>query len=188
MMQFDYLHESQPEHIERLRTWKAPVELHAPLCALLTIVFVIVCAGGIETLRLRAAHEAEAHALLRAQTARSQLAAANLLRVRVDAMLQLDRRLREIRLSGADASRQLADIADHVPPHAWLTSLSQQKGIVDLNGKVANFTTLSQALADLMKSGEVHAPTLVRAATDDRAPDRSALSFEVRAQDADETR
>lgn len=187
-MQFDYLRESMPESLDRIRMWRAPAHLHAPLRALVTVAIVIAGAAGIEAGRASSAHAAETNALLRAQAARTQLAAANLLRVRVDAMLQLDGRLRGIRLSGARASQRLADIADHVPQHAWLTSLSAQKGTVDLNGKVANFTTLSQALADLMNSGEVQAPTLIRAAADDRMPGQSALSFEVRAQDGDENR
>lgn len=181
-MRFDYLHDSVPDTVDKLRSLRLRKELHAPAGALVAAFLVLLGGWGIETHRLADARYGVLAATKRDDESREKLAKTKLVRVQIDHMLAVDRRLREIHLSGATLSERLADIANRVPQRAWLTSISRSQGEIQIDGRADGFTVLSEAIARLMSSKTVESPTLVRAGRDDRLRG-SVLSFEMRVED-----
>ena len=181
-MRFDYLNDSVPESLGRIRSLKAQKETHAPLTAIVTAILAIFAAWGIENYRLADARAAVASAEVRARDSRQELAKTKLVRVEVDRMLTLDRRLREVRSSGVTWSQRLTDIANHVPREAWFTSFTSEQGKIDINGHAHGLVVLSDTIAGLMSSKTLRSASLVRAGKDD-GTNGTILSFEMRAQD-----
>jgi Tfp pilus assembly protein PilN len=183
-MRFDYAHDAVPEAIERLRPSRVPRELQTPLAALLTVTFVVLAAWPIEFVHVRSTetevHSAEEHV----RRTRAELARYKLARVRVEALFGLDAQLRSIRTSGATISVHLADIANHVPPKAWLTSVSHTRTGTSVAGNAEDLSALSETVADLMSSATMPAPALVRAGKTNGAFSKATLSFEMRSQEA----
>jgi hypothetical protein len=182
-MRFDYLHDAPPDFVDRLRSFRFPPALRWPLAVLSTIVFTSLGAYGIFSLAIASARATEAQALARYESSKAAVARARLERAHIAELLVLDARLREIRDSGSTVSTRLADIANHVPPHAWLTSLSRTASGISLSGKSTGLPALSATIASLLTSKTVTAPTLVRAGKDERDHSNGVLSFEVQVND-----
>ncbi|MBV8639368.1 MAG: PilN domain-containing protein [Candidatus Eremiobacteraeota bacterium] len=99
----------------------------------------------------------------------------------VDVLLALDAKLRRIRLSGSMLSHRLADIGNHVPSEAWLTSIVRTDDGLELRGRAQGLHVLSETVADLMSSSAASSPTLVRAVREEHgAP---LISFTIRAEE-----
>jgi Tfp pilus assembly protein PilN len=182
LMRFDYAHESIPDVLDRLRATRLPEECRTPAWALVTALLVVLAALPLEHYRVASAQHDAAQARMRLDRARERLARLKLARVRVDEMLALDQRIRTIRLSGSVLCLRLADVANHVPSKAWLTSLTQATDGTSIAGRAEGLDVLSETLADLMSSTTAAAPSLVRAGRDANIPGvASLLSFELHA-------
>lgn len=179
MMRFNFLNDAPPEFVERARNIRIAAELRTPLSALLTAVLVVLTWWGLENYWLSSAQREEALAEVRLTESQADLAATKLVRTNVDDMLALDRRLRDIRLSGSILASRLSDIGNHVPEHAWLTSISNLPDGLEIAGKADGLAALSQTVTDLMSSKTAASPTLVRAAKDDRGKNLIAFTVQV---------
>lgn len=179
MKRFNFLVDAPPEFIDRARSIRVPSELRTPLSALLTAVFVVAAWWGLENYWLRNAKHEETLAEVRLTESQADLAATKLVRTNVEEMLALDRRLRDIRLSGSNLASRLSDIGNHVPEHAWLTSISNLPNGLEIAGKADGLSALSVTVTDLMASRTAGAPTLVRAAKDDRGKNLIAFTVQV---------
>lgn len=102
----------------------------------------------------------------------------------MERMLQLDNRLRDIRLSGAFVAQRLAGIGRHMPERAWLTSITRQQGTVDINGRAEGLDVVSEAISDLMSGKGVKAATLMHAGEDERSSRSRILTFEMSLRDS----
>jgi Tfp pilus assembly protein PilN len=181
-MRFDYAHESMPDALDRLRAMRTPPESRTPAWAVLTALTVVLAAIPLERDRVAKAQSGVIAAQQRLSRARTELARLKLARARVDEMLALDGRIRRIRLSGSALCARLADVANHVPPKAWLTSLTQAVDGTSIAGRAEGLDVLSETLADLMSSATAAEPSLVHAGTDETIPAvRSLLSFDLHA-------
>lgn len=178
MTRFDYLRDAPPESIERVRAIRISASLRWPLAVLTAVVVTHACASGIFTLALSEARSTERAAAVRLEASTVALARVRLTKVRVDDLIALDRRLREIRSSGSRVSARLADIANHVPAHAWLTTLARTPNGFEMVGKSSGLPALGATMSSLMTSSAIVSPTLIRASGDER---RGALSFAIRA-------
>ncbi len=179
-MNFDYLHESVPEPLDRLRHVKIAAELQTPVRVFIAALVFVVFAGGIERYRLTDARSVETQAASRAEASRAALAQTNLARVKVDRLLALDRRLRGVRISGSIVAEHFIDVADHLPRGVWLTSLARREKSVEIVGKAEGVNAIAGVVAGLMAGRTVHAPALISAGRDDRS---QVMSFEMRAED-----
>lgn len=179
-MRFNYLRNSAPEPFEYLRPSRVPEPLRTPLAALVTVTLVVAVWWVIEQLLL-----AQARAELHAQTFRlaasqAALAELELHKTHVEDLLAVDTRLRGIRRSGAALSSILADIANHVPARAWLTSIARLDDGIEIDGRADGLEGLSDTVADLMSSSAAASPDLIRATKDDRVHLADIIAFAMR--------
>lgn len=179
-MRFDYLHDAPPEALERLRALRIARSVRWPLAVLTAIVVTQAAASAIFTLAIGEARATEREAAVRLEASTAALARVRLAKVRVDDLVALDRQIREIRGSGSRVSARLADIANHVPAHAWLTTLARTPNGFEIIGKSSGLPALGATISSLMTSPAIVAPTLVRAGGEER---RGALSFDIHAVD-----
>lgn len=180
MTRFNYLRDSAPQAFEYLRPSRIPEPLRTPLAALLTVTLVVAVWWAIEQVLL-----SQARAELQAQTFRLAASKAALIelklrKTRVEELLAVDARLREIRTSGATLSRGLADIANHVPARAWLTNIARVSDGLEIDGQADGLDGLSETIADLMSSSTANSPSLVRASKDERYPVGGLIAFVMR--------
>lgn len=180
-MRFNYLRDTSPELVEQVRALRVPAALQVPLSALFTAVVVVTAWWFLEGHWISEAAREEAIASIRLEQSRQAFAATKLVRSDVDELLALDARLRRIRLSGSVLSYRLADIGNHVPHEAWLTSIARTGESLELRGRAKGLHVLSATVADLMSSNAASSPTLVRAAREERAA--SLIDFTIRAEE-----
>jgi Tfp pilus assembly protein PilN len=179
MMRFNYLRDGPPQAFEHLRPSRIPEPLRTPLAALLTVIVVVGAWWMIEQLLLSQARDELQAQTFRLAASRTALAEFKLHTTRVEALLAMDARLRAIRRSGATLSSGLADIANHVPARAWLTSISRVSDGLEIDGLVEGLDGLSETVADLMSSSTAASPDLIRASKTDRARSGAIIAFVV---------
>ncbi len=178
-MRFNYLRDAPPELIEQLRALRISPELRSPLSAVATAIVVVFAWWSLERHWMSEAMREEARAAIRLQQSRAAFAATKLVRADVDRLLSLDARLRAIRLSGSVLSHRLADVGNHVPTQAWLTSIVRTNDGLELHGRAEGLNVLSKTVAGLMSSKAAASPTLVRAVREDRSS--GVIDFTIRA-------
>lgn len=183
MTKFDFLHDAPPAFVERLRPSRISEHLRTPLAALATSIFVVAAWWLVQHLQLQQAAKELANERARAIASRADLALTRVRRAHVDDLAVLDNHIREIRRSGAVTSSMLADIANHVPQHAWLSAIAQSDGGFEIDGDALGLDELSRTLASLMSSRAASNPTLVRAARETRGQE-GIVSFHVHAGSA----
>jgi len=179
-MRFNYLRDSAPEALEYLRLGRIPEALRTPLAALITAVLVVGAWCAIEQMLLSQARNELRAQTFRLATSKVTLAEVRLRKTRVEELLAVDSRLRDIRRSGATLAHRLADIANHVPSRAWLTSITRVKEGLEIDGQADGLDGLGQTVVDLMSSSVAKSPDLVRAEMQDRGRSRNVISFVVR--------
>lgn len=180
-MRFNYLRDASPDLVEQMRALRVPADLHVPLSALVTAVMVVTAWWLLESHWVFEAAREEAIASARLAQSRQEFAATTLVRSDVDELLALDAQLRRIRLSGSILSGRLADIANHVPREAWLTSIARTDDGIELHGSANGLHVLSATVADLMSSSAASSPTLVRAVREERTT--PVISFTIRSEE-----
>jgi hypothetical protein len=183
MIRFNYLRDALPNPLERMRPSRIPEPLRTPLAALATAMIVVMIWWMIEGMLLDQARAEIKMEAFRLDASRAALAEAQIRRTHLETMFALDARLRVIRRSGAELSRRLADIANHVPAQAWLTSLTRVDGGTEIDGRVEGLDGLGEIVADLMSSVTASSPKLVRASREDRNRDDAIVAFDVRVGD-----
>ena len=181
MTRFNYLGQSLPGVVDRVRGTVIPEHLRTPLCALVTSILAVGVWCAIEGTLQRHADVEVRVAQQRLTTTRETLAKLRIEKKNVDTVLALDRQLRDIRLSGSILSSQLVDIANRMPAHAWLVSLDRGPKSLDIAGIAPDLQTLSGTVSGLNGSRAFPNPTLVRATKDERGNAPAFISFEVRA-------
>lgn len=179
MMRFDYAHDMAPEFVDRVRALHVRGEARGPLMALATVIFVGLCAFGIESWRVGDARTQERVQQVRFDESRARLEQMKIASREVSDLLLLDRRLRDVRLSGTALSVRLADIANHVPERAWLTSLGRTPSGVAINGRAETLDSLSATVASLMMSKTVASPNLIKAETERHTGGPPLVKFEI---------
>jgi Tfp pilus assembly protein PilN len=179
-VRFNYLRDSTPDAFEYLRPSRIPEPLRTPLAALGTIVFVVSLWWAIEQMLLGQARGELQLQSLRLSASKAELSELKLRKTRVEELLAIDARLREIRRSGAALSSGIADIANHVPARAWLTSIAHVDSGIQIDGRAEGLDGLSDTVADLMSSSSAASPDLIRANKEDRDRSGTIISFEVR--------
>jgi Tfp pilus assembly protein PilN len=177
---FNYLRDSAPEAFEFLRPSRIPEPLRTPLAALLTVTLVVAVWWAIEQVLLSQARTELQAQTFRLAASKAALAELKLRKTLVEELLAVDSRLREIRRSGATLSSGLADIANHVPASAWLTSIARVNDGIEIDGQADGLDGLSDTIADLMSSSTVKSPNLVRASKDDRYRVGGLIAFVMR--------
>ncbi len=183
MTRFNFLSDEPPAFLEVLRFKRIPDALRTALAATITIAVVVGVWWGVEVLQIRQAGEELRVEKTRALASRADLAQMRVRRSQIERLLALDRRIRQIQTSGATLSAQLADIANHVPSYAWLTSVQDGEEGLEIDGDVKGLDGLSETIADLTSSASAASVDLVRAGRDERDGGRDLLSFQMRSEE-----
>jgi Tfp pilus assembly protein PilN len=180
VMRFNYLRDSAPDAFEYLRPSRIPEPLRTPLAALLTATVVVALWWVIEQVLLSQARAELQTQTFRLAASKAALAELKLRKTHVEDLLAVDSRLREIRRSGAALSSGLADIANHVPMRAWLTSIARVNDGIEIDGQADGLDGLSDTVADLMSSSTAKSPNLIRASKDERYRVGGLIAFAMR--------
>jgi len=179
MMRFDYLHDGVPDAIDRLRNVRVSNEVKRALVACVVALLFASGTFGIERLRVAQAASIDAQAYARLTATRRELAATNLERIRIETLLDLDRRLRAIHRSGALLARRIVDIANHVPTHVWLTTIARTPSGITIDGRAEGLRAVSETIAAFTGGSTIASPSLVRANADAPSSSRALLAFEL---------
>lgn len=178
-MRFDYLHPARPLLMQRILEIRVPERFHSALLGLVGSVVVIAGAWGIDAFRLREAVRVEAvYQEQHDETARA-LKRTDVYYDRVKALVDLDQRVRKIAASGDADARTLAEIANRLPAHAWLTGISHDATGLALDGRAKDLGVLSQVMQGLMHAKHLRSPSLVSAVLDKEHGEDTAMKYEI---------
>lgn len=178
-MAFNYLHDASPDSIASIQNMRIPSQMHAPLLVLVSVVLALLVVAGILTYRLDSVRAMERMAQVRLAHSAAVVARERLERTRVDGLLALDSRLRGIHASGWHVAMRFAALANHLPNHAWVTSIVHASDGTGIVGEAQGVTTLARTMTDLTESKQLHSLKLVRASVQDVANSRKMLLFEL---------
>lgn len=159
-MRFDYLRSARPVIVQRVIEFRIPERFQTPMFALAAAVAVVGGAWGIEAYRLREALKVQSVYESHYDVAAARLKATKVYYARVQRMFDLDIRIRRIAASGDADARALAEIANQLPPHAWLTGISHDGTGLALEGKAKDLDVVSGVLRGLMHAKDLHNPEL----------------------------
>jgi Tfp pilus assembly protein PilN len=98
---------------------------------------------------------------------------------RVKALVDLDRRVHDIAASGDADARTLAEIANRLPQHAWLTGISHDAGGLALDGRAKDLGVVSGVMQGLMRAKHLHSPTLISATADKEHGHYAGMKYEI---------
>jgi hypothetical protein len=178
-VRFDYLHSARPVIIQRLLEIRVPERFHGALFAVGAAIAVIGGAWGIQAYRLREALKVQAAYQQRYDETLARLKQTNVYYDRVRAIVALDRQVRQIALSGDTDARTLAEIANRLPQHAWLTGISHDGSGIALQGHAKDLSVLSGVMRGLMRAKQLRNPTLVTASSEKEQGQDAGLKYEV---------
>jgi hypothetical protein len=186
IVRFDYLHSARPMLVTRMFELRVPARLHNAFYAVAGAVIVVAGAWGIEAYRLREALKVQTVYQQRSDEIREQLRATNLYYDRVRAVASLDRRVRRIAASGDEDARTLAEIANRLPAHAWLTSISRDESGLSLQGHAKNLEILGNVIRGLMQAQRLRHPRLMNALADKEQGREVGIKYEIHVDEAEQ--
>lgn len=178
-MRFDYLHSARPLFLQRILELRIPERFHTPLFALLGSVVIVAGAWGIESVRLREALKVQSVYELQYDGAQRRLKDSNLYYERVEKLVDLDRHVRRIAISGDTDARVLAEIANQLPQHAWLTGISHDTTGLALAGRAKDLQVLSAVMRGLMHAKDLRSPMLESAQFDKEPGSDGAMKYSI---------
>lgn len=178
-MRFDYLHSPRPLVLIRLFEIRIPERFQGALFALMGAAAVIAGSWCIEAYRLREALKIEAVYSERHVRAVRAVQGTRLYYDRVRAQVDLDRFVRRIAASGDADARTLAEVANKLPRHAWLTGISHDGTGLALEGRAENFAVLGGVLQGLMHARHLQSPTLVTAAAEEEQGQDAGVKYRI---------
>ena len=174
-MRFNYLNDAAPYPIEQFRDLKIHEGIVTPLWAASVTVAILTVGALSLSFQLSQARSLELVTHSRFLASRVALEDAKIQQKRVVAFVALDRELQRIRLSGSKISMRLADIANHVPAHTTLTSITHSSTGIAVEGRSSGLDGLSETIALLMRGRTVSSPILLHAEPVGGRPDDQAI-------------
>lgn len=178
-MRFDYLHSPRSLYVARVLEFRIPERLLGGFFALVGALAVLAGAWGIQAYRLREALQLESVYSERHMQAARELQRTSVYYDRVRALVDLDRSVRRIAASGDADARTLAQVANHMPRHSWLTGISHDGTGLALEGHAKNFDVLSGVLQGLMHVRDLNEPTLVTASAEREEDQAAGLKYRI---------
>jgi Tfp pilus assembly protein PilN len=164
MTSFDYARSAPPECVRRILEFRIPARFHGLLAAFCVAALLVAGAWLVEAHRLQAALDVESIYRRRFDASERALRKTDVYENRVKRLVALDERIRDIQTSGQKDARRLAEIANALPSHAWLTAIAYDGDAIRLEGRARDLRVLSDVVRSLMHAGDLHEPTLSTAA------------------------
>ena len=166
---FDFLHGDRTTALRRLRDFRLPPRLHSSVIALIVACLTALGAWGIESYRLRAALQLQSLYEMRFHESEQAVAQSRIRYQRLAQRAALDQRIRDVRGSGHLDAQRVAEIANRLPPHMWLTSITHDATGISLEGRVQNLVSLGTAIDSLSRSGRLRNAVLISANAEEEA-------------------
>lgn len=179
---FNYLRPSRPLLLARVAALRIPVQLHAASFALGAALLTVWIAGEIERFRLVQAQRIEAVYRRHLEIADGAVKRTHIYAERVAALVALDEHVHIIQASGEATARRLADIANQLPAHAWLTSMSQDGTAIDLEGVAQSMRVVGSVMSALAHTGSVRDPLLTSASAAAETPGGRRMKYALTAE------
>lgn len=163
MISFDFMHSARPDWLRGLIEIRVPHRLYNALSGVAAALAIVAGAWTIEHHRFSDARAMEAAYQRRFDSSERALQKTKIFYDQVQALTALDRHVRRIVASGDADARRLAEIANNLPEHAWLTSISRDQNGVALEGRAQNLGVISGVLHGLMRARTLRNPILTSA-------------------------
>lgn len=179
MTSFDFLHDSAPDVITRLRGWRLPRRFHGAALAASTLLVVAAAAAGLESSRIAQAGAQELAQSRRLAQSRARLEAAKLSWQSFQGLIATDRALRRIRSSGVSAAASLARLGNLVPRGVWLDAIEPSQGSVSIRGEAVDLDAARRMLANLVGSDDFSRAQLVEVSRRTQSVSSSTVAFEM---------
>lgn len=157
---FNFLRPPLPVWAQRLQQICMPAQSAQAFFVMGASLAIVAGVMLIEHERLERAQAAEAAYRLRFERSTVALKEARLCYDRVRSLMALQQKLTNVSESGDVQALRLARIANAVPAHAWLTSLTERDRSIAVEGGTASLETLADALRGLTMVQGVTASTL----------------------------
>ncbi len=179
MTAFDYLHAPQPAWVSRVGAIRVPSYLHSALAALFFAVFIVTATWAIESHRLHAALTVQQIYEVRLERSRTDMERTKVLYGRLERLAAIDRQVHEIERSGDLDAKRLAEIADRLPPHAWLTSIARDSDGIALEGRARDLAAVSRTVRALATARLVANPVLVNLTSESDFGGQSRIRYQL---------
>ncbi len=184
MISFDYLRSARPDLLVRIMEFRIPSRLQSGVAAVIVATAFVGGAWGIESCRLAAALNVEAEYRQNFERSRADVARADVYFDRVKNLVALDKRLRDVVLSGNVTARRLAQIGNALPSTVWLSSISHDGQGLSIEGTAPDMATVGRVLSDLNEIRGVRDPKLLDASAEADPKSAREVKFTVRAEGA----
>lgn len=159
MRAFDYLRTWRP-HIRRVREIELSADVRGAVLALMAIVIVTGTAFVAEQVRLAQQIAMQDRIAVQLALAERRLGEVHTTLSELRILSALARQAHNVRLSGADDARALADIGNGLPPDVWLLSIARRSDGFEIAGEADDYATLGHALEALSKMNRFSAIVL----------------------------
>lgn len=182
MISFDFMRSAPPEALRKVLEFRMPERYHAVLVTLGAIALTLAGGWSIESHRLRQTLALQEVYRQRYDASVRALRGAKVFEERVKRLVALDARLRSIRLSGFSDAARLAELANNLPEHAWLTSISNNGDAISLEGRAKDLRVLSEVVRGLTRTHNFRNPSLVSAIVATEPPDKGLVKYVLRVE------
>ena len=180
MMRFDFLHDPRPELVERAMSLRLPPEIYVQTLVAAGLCCAILASFVVEGVRVHTARSLESRARSRFEATRDALSAVRLQWQQLDALVDNDRQLRAIRLSGSDVAVRIARLGNAIPMRAWATSLTASPTGYTVKARGSDLPAASLAFENLLDDRVLSGDASFRMSRDS-IPALGAIAFEIRA-------
>jgi hypothetical protein len=182
MISFDFSRSAPPELLRRISELRIPERYHAALMTIAGVILAIAGGWAIESHRLHEIVALHAAYQQRYDESARALKRTNLYEDRVKRLIALAAKIRSVRASGYSDARRLAEIANSLPRHAWLTSIAYDGDAIALEGRTQDLHVLSKVIRALSHTGHLKNPTLSSAMVLAEPPQKKAIKYVLRVE------
>lgn len=184
LIRFDFLRDPTPSFVDSLRRVRLPRRLYPAALAGAAVIAALAAASGAEVFREHAAQALEERAGARFERSRAALTRARLQWQRLDGLVALDRRLRQIRTSGSVAAQRIARVGNAFPQRAWVTSMAAgAASAYEVKGFADGLPAVEKLLANVARDRVAGRPRLLQVSQSGGQP-ATTLGFELELVDA----
>ncbi len=180
MISFDFSRSAQPEFVRRVLAFRIHERYHAVLMALAGVAVALLGVWGIEDRRLNETLAMQTVYRQRYDESVRALRRANVYEEHVKRLVGLAQRIRSIRASGYADARRLAEIANNLPQHAWLTAIAYDGDAIALEGRTKDLSVLSDVIRGLTRAKHLRNPSLSSAMAVSEPPQKGTIKYVLR--------
>lgn len=180
MIRFDFLHDARSEVVDRVLALRVPRRFYPQLAVTALLLTTMIAGAGVQRWRLQRALATEIRLQQRVETTHDALTQQRLQARSVASLLAMDRRLRDIRLSGSLVAARLARLGNAFSDRAWATSLSAGVQGYAVKARARDLPAVSAVLARIVGDARIgRGDAVFRMTRDESAGDVLEFDFDA---------